>query len=118
MKTRKHRKWYQLNGMLSAGKFDSIVESPFAIFYICPEALELKTVVTGDCVVFSRKGFALDKKTAAITANYPEHRLCVWAGIHPEDVESVRQQLSKQFNGVNYRFHGNAAQLRISGDLQ
>lgn len=118
MKTRKHRKWYQLNGMLRAGKFDSVVETPFVIYYICPVDLELKTVVTGDCVVFCKEGLALDKKTAAITGNYPSERLCVWAGVHPEDIESVRQQLNKQLGEVNYRFHGNAAQLRISDHLQ
>lgn len=68
MKTRKHRKWYQLNGMLRAGKFESVIECPVAIYYVCPKDFELKTVTnTPYFVACKGDSPSVDKKTARIT---------------------------------------------------
>lgn len=105
MNTRKHRKWYQLSGMLRAGKFEGVVDTPFVIYHLSRETLELETVTHGNCCILCKgNGLAVDKKTASITGNYDPLRLFIWAGIHPEDVESARQQLNKQSDEVSYRF--------------
>lgn len=96
MKTRKQRKWYQMKGMLRAGKIKSILDIPFVIYYAHPLLTELQTIASGNYLVLIKNGFAVDKETAKITGNYDPRRLYVWAGIDPLEAENARQQLNEK----------------------
>jgi hypothetical protein len=100
MKTRKNRKWYRLNGMLRAGKFQGVIDIPVVIYYLDPQG-EVHTVASCPSVILCRGSEpGVDKATAALTGKYPLHRLYVWAGVAPENIEICRQQLSDQLNNT------------------
>jgi hypothetical protein len=106
MKTRKHRKWYQLSGMKRHGKFEGVIESPFAIFHIGQQG-KVTVVATGPCVVLCRgHGLAVSKDVARLTAGLSLARLYVMA-VAPESVEEVRQSLASRYadmGDLSYRF--------------
>lgn len=105
MKTRKHRKWYSLNGMLRTGKFEQVIDTPVVFYYINPNVQVEILATMPYFVCCGGNQPSVDKKTAKITGDYPMERIYALAGIHPDDVESVREQLTKIYNSNSWGFN-------------
>lgn len=95
MKTMKKRKWYQPHGMARAVRVTAAMAGPLSAAAVLDGEVVYIGTSEGGCAMTMR-GAAIPKDLAKLTAEIPEHRICLFFGVREDGMHEFMRQLEKQ----------------------